>query len=105
MGSSYGYVLAVRLYVLAASLPFEEQTCRRCQLRRLVDVMIPCPPEAVQAVIFAWWQRLHARPPPFLDPSLSSPLHFQQDYIPAPRAKLFLRAVPPELAAGSPPSA
>ena len=40
---------------------------------------------------------MHARPPPFLDPSLSAPLPFQ--HVPAP-----LRAVPSELSAGSPPS-
>ena len=60
--------------------------------------MIPWLPEAVRAVAFAARQRLHARPPPFSDPS--SPLPFQ--HVPAP---LFLRAVPPELPAGSPSSA
>ena len=53
MGSSYGYVLAVRLCILAASLPLEEQICGSCQLRWLVDVMIPWLPEAVRAVVFA----------------------------------------------------
>ena len=67
--------------------------------------MIPWPPEAIPAVVFAGRQRLHARPPPCLDPSPFSPLPFQQEYVPAPRAKLFLQAVPPELPAGSPPSA
>ena len=62
--------------------------------------MIPWLPEAVQAVAFAGRQRLHAQQPPFLDPSLSSSLPFQ--HVPA---SLFLRAVPPELPAGSPPSA
>ena len=61
--------------------------------------------QAVVFVLLFGRQRLHARSPPFLNPSLSSPLPFQQDYVPAPRAKLFLRAVPPELPAGSPPSA
>ena len=55
-------------------------------------------PEAVRAVAFARRQRLHARLLPFLD--LSSSLPFQ--HVPAP---LFLRVVPPELPAGSPPSA
>ena len=63
--------------------------------------MIPWLPEAVRAVAFAGRQRLYARPPPFLDPSLSS-LPFQ--HVLAPLAKLFLRAVPPELPVGSPPS-
>ena len=54
--------------------------------------------EAVRAVAFAGRQRLHARPPSVLDPSLSSPLPIQ--HVPAP-----LRAVPPELPARSPPSA
>ena len=62
-------------------------------------------PEAAQAVVFAGRQRSHARPPPFLDPSLSSQLPFQHNYVPAPRSKLFLRAFPLELPAGSPPSA
>ena len=65
--------------------------------------MIPRAPEAVRAVVFAGRQRLQGRPPPVLDPSLSSPLPFQ--HVPAQLAKLFLRAVPPELPAGSPPSA
>ena len=85
MGSSYGYDLAVRLCVSAASLPLEKQTCRGCQLRRLVDVMIPWPPEAVLAVAFAGRQRLNALTPHFLDPSLSSPLPFQ--HVPAPAGK------------------
>ena len=41
--------------------------------------MIAWLPEAVQAVVFAGRQRLHARPPSLLDPSLYSPLPFQQD--------------------------
>ena len=65
--------------------------------------MIPWLPKAVRAVACAGRQRLHARPPPFLDPSLSSSLPFQ--HVPAPLAKLFLRAVPPELPASSPPFA
>ena len=67
--------------------------------------MIPWLPEAVRAVAFAGRQRLHARPPPNLDLSRSSPLPIQQGYVPAPRVQLFLRAVLPELPAGSPPSA
>ena len=60
--------------------------------------MIPWLPEAVRAVAFAGRQRQHDRPPPVLDPSLSSSLPFQ--HVPAP-----LRAVHTELSAGSPPSA
>ena len=101
MGSSY--ILAVRLCILAASLPLEKQTCCRCQLCWLLNVMIPWLPEAVRAVAFAGQQHLHAPSPPFFDLSLSSPLPFQ--HVPAPRAKLFLRAVPPELSAHSPPFA
>ena len=65
--------------------------------------MIPWLPEAVRAVRFAERQCLQARPPTFFIPSLSSPLPFQ--HVSAPRAKLFLWAVPPELSGGSPPSA
>ena len=65
--------------------------------------MIPWLPEAVRAIAFAGRQRLNARPPPCLDPSLSSLLRFE--HVPATRAKLFLRAVSPELSAGSHPSA
>ena len=64
--------------------------------------MIPWLPEAVRAVAFAGRHRFHDRQPPFLDPSLSSSLPFQ--HVLAPRAKLFLRAVPPGLSADSPPS-
>ena len=56
---------------------------------------------ACHTVAFAGSQRLHARSPPFLGPSLSSTLPFQ--HVPTPLAKLLLRAVPPELSAGSPP--
>ena len=65
--------------------------------------MIPWLPEAVRGVAFVGRLRLHARPPPVLDLSLSSSLPFQ--HVPAPLAKLFLWAVSPELPASSPPSA
>ena len=67
--------------------------------------MIPWPHEAVRIVVFAGRQRLHSGPPPFLDPSLSFPFPFQQDYVTPPGVRLFLRAAPPELPAGFPPSA
>ena len=75
MGSSYGYVLAIPL-VVSDPLSLEEswQMCRR------LDIMIHWLPEAVRAVVF----ELPFRQTPFFDPSLSSPLPFQQDSVPAP---------------------
>ena len=68
--------------------------------------MIPWLPEAVRAFVLAWpfeQQRLHARPPPFMDPSLSFPLPFLQDSVPAPQLISGLPSLSAALT-GCPPS-